>query len=363
MNTFDISVLTENSSINNVFDMASIEETYLYTTLKYIKETRSELRENTKELYKNILESGNDQYVINESFSSFFDKAKEIISKFLKYIKSLFDRFINMLHRFVMSDKYLQKHKKDLSQFTSEHEFDIQGYNFTFDPNVPVIEALAEFKKEFVGLDFDEMIKKDTKDMTHYIVTKYNKLKEDLNNNYYDSFRAKTIGESGDYNSSEFHEKLFEKYRDGDSSKTTITIDSTKVTESLIRFENYKDFEKQTKKTKEQIEKDYKEIESLIKKMVSKSETGDLQGLLLDGNGQYTSNNKNINALPKEAVSKLDLFIKTKVNQVVEMSNIHSLAFSMKLDAIAACYKQDKHTLYKALNNIQKKSWKKEGSK
>lgn len=363
-NTFNLAVLTnKTNSIDNVFDMSSIEETFFYSTLNYIKESRTELRENTKELYKSILERGNDYDIIHESFSSFFDKVKEIISKFLKYIKSLFDRFITMLHKFVLSDKYLIKHKKDFSKFDSDHEFDIQGYKFTFDSHIPVINALAEFKKEFVGLDFDEMIKKkDTKEMTNYISDKYSKLKENLNTDYYDKHRAKVIGKSGDITASEFHEKLFEIYRDGDSSKSTITITSDEVMMALSRFENYKEFEKQTKNTKEQIEKDYKEIEKLVKNMISKSESGDLQGLLLSGNGEYVNQNVNINVLPKEAVSKLDLFIKTKVNQVIEMSNIHSLAFSLKLDAIKDCYKQDKQTLYKALNQIQKKSYKKEGN-
>lgn len=359
-NIFNLSVLTENNNIDNIFDMSYVEESYFNTTLKFVKEQNNAIRYHTKQLYKTILENEGNYEVITESFSDFFDKIRNIIKKFLAFIKSLVERFIIALHRFVSSDKYIIKHKKDFSDFKSDYEFDIKGYNYTFDPAIPVIDVVAEFRKDFVGLDFKEMIeKKDDNAKIKYISDLYTKLNNKLNNDYFDEIRKDVIKAPSDISSSDFHEELFACFRDGNNSKETITVDNSYLTNTLISFENYKEHEKTTKQTKDKIEKEYRELEKLIKDIVSKAGSGELKGMLLDAEGKnYTGGETELTSLPKEAKNKIDLYIKTKVNQITQISNIHSLAFSAKLDAISECYKQDKQTLYRALNVIKKKSHK-----
>lgn len=359
MSFLNLNVLKENSmdnNIKNVFDIIAIEETYFYSTLDYIRESNNEFNLYTKELYKSILESNNEQYIIHESFSSFFDKTKQLIKKFLDFIKSLFNRFLIILHRFVSSDKFILKNKDKYVDFKDDYKFDIKGYNYTFNDNIPVIEALAEFKKEFVGIDFDEMIKdKDPKSRSTYIDKKYGQLKKELGEYYFDKFRARVIGKSGDITITEFQEELSKVFRDDTTSKDIITITNEEVMKSLGRFENYKEYENKTKKTKEKIESDYKEIERLIERLYKNAQSS-LDSVMLDINGEYDGGvtPDNLVSLDKTSINKLDLFIKTKVNQVIQMSNIHSLAFSSKLDAIAECMKQDKGILYKALSKIEK---------
>lgn len=362
-NIFNLNVLTTKKEMTNIFDLSSVEETYMFTTLDYLRETRTELNTHTKKLYKSILENEGNYSVINESFSEFFDKVKEIISKFINFIKSLVDRFITALHRLVLSDKYIVKHKSELNKFIDDYKFDIKGYNYTFNGEVPVINTLVEFKKEFVGLDFDEMVKKgDPKEMYKYIMDKYDNLMKKLNEDFYDDIRGQVLGKSHSITQTNFNKEAFAAYRDGAISKETITIDYTELSKALNRFENYNDAEKCAKKTKKEIEDDYKALEDSVKKIISRAENGDLRGMLLDGNGEYESDNTtSINQLSKDAITKLDLFIKALVNEIVKISNIHSTAFSIKLDAFTEAYKQDKETLYTALNIIHKKTWKEGG--
>ena len=51
---------------------------------------------------------------------------------------------------------------------------------------------------------------------------------------------------------------------------------------------------------------------------------------------------------------KLDSYVKIKIDQIQEYSNIHTLAFAAKLDAMKECAKQDRNTLYTALSRIQR---------
>ena len=89
---FNLDLLTnKNLDVTNVLSSSFIEESFFVTTLDYISETKNEMREYTKDLYRTITEAQTEE-VLNESFSDFFIKIKEIIDKFLKFIKNLFDK-------------------------------------------------------------------------------------------------------------------------------------------------------------------------------------------------------------------------------------------------------------------------------
>jgi hypothetical protein len=357
---FNIDTLT-NESVNtfNVFDSIDVEESFSITAIRFVEERAREYRECSKDLYRSILESGNNYEVINESFSDFFERVKGIIDKFIKFVKSLFQRFITALNKFVLSEKYLKKHKDDFKKFSDKHDFTIDGYTFDFDSNVPIIDALASFEKTFVELNFAELASmKDDPKRLEAISRKYAALTDQLKNDWYDRFRGEVIGKGRNHpiSSGDFANDLFCLYRDGDSDKSSITITSSLISDALIRFENFKEFEKQTKKTKDTIEKEYEQIKKQVQSMVYRNRDNDINkllGITVDSNynGRPTGGAM---VVSHEVMTKIDLFVKAKVNQIMEMSNIHSMAFSYKLDAIADCYRQDKHTLYTALNKIQK---------
>lgn len=356
---FNLDVLTHNqTNMDNMLESSCIEESYFITTLEYLTEMKSEFRQYGLELHKNILESTSYE-VVNESFSDFFSKVKQIIERFLKFIKSLFDRFILSLHKLVKSDKYISKHKELIRKFNSDHEFDIEGYYFTFNSNVPVINARAEFSKDFVELDFD-MFKADgaDKDYLKYISDQSGKLKYEIENGKYDLFRGEVLGkENYRIAQEDFAEELFEIYRNGYNKKDTITINTENILASLAFFENYTEFEKSVKKTKEQIEKDYKHIERQLQGLVYRSKDNDIAKAIGIGiSADYKDNTREYIQATEEVYSKLNLFIKSKVNQVIEMSNIHSMAFSYKLDAITECYRQDKAILYRGIQEVLKDS-------
>lgn len=356
---FNIGVLTnKNSDVTNVLSSSFIEESYFVTTLEYVTEAKKELRENIKDLYMNITEAKSDQ-VINESFNEFVLNIKEAIKKFIEYIKSLFDRFITMFHRMIKSDSYIIKNKDIFRKFDNSHEFEFEGYEYTFDPNIPVINALAEFNTEFIELNFDIMNgKKDNGEYLKYIKSIHGKLQSSLKDGYYDKFRAEVLGlENYEIGQSEFAEELFEIYRNGYSKKDTITINKDNIMFGVLSFfENYKELEKSVTKKKNEIEKEYKRIEKSLEKLVNKNSDYDISKAIEIGiHSDYDGSSIDTMKVSQEVLNNLNLFIKTKTNQVMEMSSIHAMAFSYKLDAIKECYEQDRKILYKALSNIQKK--------
>lgn len=347
-------VKNENLDTTNVLESSYVEESYFISTLNFITESKKELGEHTKDLYKNILEC-TDQEVLNESFNDFLSKAKTMIDKFLKFIKSMVDRFIAYLNKMIASDRYIRKNKDIFKKFTDDHEFELDGYYFTFDENIPAINALAEFNKDFLELDFDIMNgNKSNGDYIKYITAQQGTLSSKLNNGFYDQFRAEVLGkENYEITQGEFAEELFETFRGGYSKKDTITINAENLINSLSFFLNYKDFEKEVKKTKDKIEKEYRTIEKSVERLIKKGDSLE-KTIALVVSPEYDGAPSESFNVSQEVFNKLNLFTKAKINQISEMSAIHSMAFSYKLDAIKECYNQDKKILYRALSEIQK---------
>ena len=50
--------------------------------------------------------------------------------------------------------------------------------------------------------------------------------------------------------------------------------------------------------------------------------------------------------------AKFDTYIKVKTDQIVNMCNIHMMAYNAKLDAIASCYLQDRSLLLTAMTRV-----------
>ncbi|MGL5751050.1 MAG: hypothetical protein ACRCXT_11020 [Paraclostridium sp.] len=358
-NIFNIPSLLNNTSPVNAMNTSALNESYFLTTLNYIQEMKNEYRVYSKELFKSILESegSDDFYVINESFNDFTDKIREMIKKFLKFIKSIVDRFLYGLHKMINSDKYIDRNKDLLRKFSNNHEFEMDIFEYTLERGVPVTSAVYEFNEDFVGLNFDFNDAKNDKDILTYISNAKGALSKELDNGWYDEFRGKVLNKGDNYKitSDDFIEELTKVFRNDNDIKSTTTITFAHVMESLAHFSNYKSHKQSVEKDKVNIDKEYKQIEKSLNTLISKSSLNDIRGAVsLAIDSSYNGSNKDIIQVSDDIFTKLNLFIKAKINQVMEMSNIHAMAFSYKLDAINDCYKQDKEIIYKALSQIHK---------
>jgi len=331
------------------------EESYFIETLNFLSESRKEFNEYNKTFYKTVLESGNNQVIIHEAFSDFFSGIKKIIDKILDFISRLISKFITKLNALIGRESYLKKHKADFGKFGSNHEFTFNGYEFVFPANVPVLDVLMKFadsmedfelSKNTHGTNYSDSAAEKNKTIATNLKAKYDKLVEDLDDKFYDKVRAEVIGKDGVVYQSDFSNELFSLFRNDSNSKEEITVNSSKVVEYYDRFDKYKTFETSVNKDKARIEKEYNSVKSQIDKASKRSADGKLISVDTgSGNAEYT--------FDRDVMSIIDLMIKAKANQIQEISNIHALAFSAKLDAIRECFKQDKSVLYQALYKIQ----------
>lgn len=356
---FDVLSLdaVEDPLINvNKLATLDLEESYTIMACDFLKECNNEIANHKIALYKSISESAGNYGVVLESFSDFFVKIKDIIDKFLKFIKSLFNKFITTLMKFVSSDKYITKHKKDFNKFKEADEFEFDGYEYSFVPNIPKSNAILEFNNNL----FSDLYGDKNKQLT--LVSVRDVVRNIDFEDYYDNFRAKVLGnDTGKIYINDFSEECFKIFRSGDLDTKNMDITSIQVRQSLNRFLDYKKTKSAVERDQKNIEHDYEQVKKDMQNVVKRN--GDLSvaafvNSLPSDNGitqvdGTNTTNMGMN-LTSDFMAQIDMYVKAKVDQIQECSNIHVLAFSAKLDALKECYKQDRNILYTALGRIMR---------
>ncbi len=332
----------------NVTKLASmdLEESYFITAMEFIKNRNTEINECKMELYKSISEA-TETYVINEAFSLFFGKINDIIDKFLKFIASLVKRFSTVLSKIVDSNRYLVKHKKEFENFSEIDNFKFNGFYYTIVPNVPASNIVAgEFNKDL----FDELYNTTSSTIGMDDVTNgINKIE----NFDYSDFRGKIIGKDYKISESEFAAELFKVYRSNKSETDDIYVDRSIVNKALDEFINFRDKRREIEEDNKNIVKEYDKIKKQVKEITKRN--GDLNAYAFTNAFPGMKNIDNNNGyVSGDLMARVDVYIKAKCDQITQYSNIHTLAFTAKLDAIKESYIQNRSMLYTALLKIQR---------
>ena len=358
MSTTSFDVLTMDGiddpliSINKLATL-DLDECYFATAVNFIKEANQNIVDAKKDLYKSISEA-TDQYVVLESFSDFFSKINDIINKFIQFIKSLVARFITHIQKLIKSDKYINSHKKEFDKFKDTDKFTMNGYTYTFDPNIPAAAASVNFNK-----DLFEDLYNSSKDFD-FSVEGINVAIANMNNNeVYDEFRGNVLQKDYNISIGEWDTELFKVFRNDDLDTSEIEVDSTLVHKTLNRFAAFNSYKKQVEADQKRIQNDYENVKKQVKEIVRGNGNLNMSAFIermpQDMKTDIKRNNyTNQGIITGDLMYKLDLYTKIKVDQITEFSNIHTLAFSAKLDALKESYKQDRALLYTALLKVQR---------
>lgn len=336
----------------NTLATLDLEECYFASAVQFIKEMNQEMSDNKKILYKSISES-TEQFVVLESFSDFFSKVNDIINKFIKFIKSLVQRFITQLHKIISDDKYITKHKKDFSEFKTADEFKFTGYEYTFSPNVPIATASLHFTKNF----FEDLYDRTGPNITpNGVSSAINAM--DLDDSC-DLFRAEVLGCNAPISISDFSTELFKVFRNDSLDTDIINVDTVLVHRTLDRYCSFSKSKSQIESDQKRIERDYNEVKNQVREITRRN--GDLNKTAFLNRFPQDMRNDNIDLdtnnqgfISGDLMVKLDMYTKAKVDQITEYSNIHTLALAAKMDALKESYKQDRALLYTALSKIQR---------
>lgn len=351
-----------------------------------------------KAFYTEVLGSYGDDEIITESFDGFFNKIKDIIRKFIEWIKKIFKEFVVKINSLFSSEKYIKKNQKLLNKFESQDEFEFNGYEFTYieSSNVPQANACEIFNSASIfnngitqsltgnkGVNWNSYktvvnnmnIEDDTTstirdNITTTLNNNLDTMTDELNDHddLLDKFRALVINKSNDkIDSSDFPNELFMIFRNGEDTPSDITIDSTYVMEAYRRFDKYKDVVKAIEKNQKAIIKDYEALEKYLDKFIKLNKEGKSQKISSDLSSSNDFVSRQINYIGGNELNDLQVFNTSTYDKlrnyykkwstiVNQMCTIHTQAFTAKLEAAKDCFKQDKKILYKALQQVVKRS-------
>ena len=170
----------------------------------------------------------------------------------------------------------------------------------------------------------------------------------------YNEFRGKVIGKDGEsIYISEFSDELYKVYRNGDSDTSNITADAAFIRKCLNRFLDYAKMQKEVIHQRDAIIKAYnnvqKQVEDITKRNTDLDKQAFLSRLPVDNVITDIETTAGGTMMAAELMTQIDVYVRAKIDQIQEYSNIHLLAFGAKLDAMKECLNQDRNVLYTAL--------------
>ena len=347
----------------NVNKLATLdfEECYTAQVVAFINECRNEMTDRKISFYKSLNEATTERAVL-ESFSDFFAGVKQIIDKFIKFLKKLVDKFIVSVMKVIKSDNYIKKHKDLFSRIESDMEFEFKGFEYTFSPSVPSPDAALGFNNSL----FDELYSNAKRSLTAQSV-KDTIIAMDLEKDY-NAFRGTVIGKDGeDIYISDFSQELYKVYRNGDSDTTNITANPIYIRKCLNRFLEYSKMQSEVTHQRDAIIKAYEKVQKQVEDITKRNTDLDKQAFLsrLPNNTTITDIQTTAGGtmMAAELMTQIDVYVRAKIDQIQEYSNIHLLAFGAKLDAMKECLNQDRNVLYTSLRKSNVPFDKKGGKK
>ena len=330
---------------------------YFLEGLNFLSQLRKEKTVQEAKLYRVMAEAGDNLWVVHEGFGDFFQWVKDFIKKVINFFKKLLAKFWVRINSIFGRDKYIENNKDQLREFGSEHEFDIKGYKFTIKDGIPTLDPVEKIEDTLRKLIADADTDPNNKS---YKIKKKNDLKQKYidfqeDKDKLDNERGAILGENGPIDDSDWKDALFEKFRDGDREKITITVTSSVVTESLTNFTNYDKMKSKTEKQRDNVEKAYNRIQKKFDELAEKAKN-------LAGENVSVSDFVDDNASERadeDKIFTISAFVRDISNRLEEISNLHVMAFTAKLDAIKDRYHQDKSIIYGAFKKIlaKKSMW------
>ena len=165
------------------------------------------------------------------------------------------------------SESYLKKNKNEFSKFTTNDEFEFEGYKFTHLGAADDVPKISTIKMTDIDDSMKSAFSVNVGQQLDYdnLKSKYDQF-EDNKEDFYDKFRGEVLGEGSDIPSTQFEEECFMKFRDDAKDKSKFTVTSSVVSESYMNFENYDKLKRAIEKTKNEIDKEYTALERYFEK-------------------------------------------------------------------------------------------------
>lgn len=310
---------------------------------------------------KSLTESVNNEYtmmksyycndkqeVVTESFGSFMLEVIAVVRRFLKFLDRLVLRFTDLLSKAIKDDKYIVQSKDIINDYNPGTDgVKIARYIYTFldDSDIPLADAAVSKSDYFMTtLKFYNM-NRTLDSIKNIEVEKIKKMNEEFENETYEflnNFRGNVLG----FENKSIPENIFVSYcnrrfRNADISdpkKINDVIPYDDMQNIFRRFSSYDDIKNSITKTRDKINDTYNNMIDMFRKKATEAK-------YFDNVGRYQD----------EFEHQIRIYYQSKTDRVIQMCNIHLIAFSAKLKAVEEAYMSDKIILLACIKNVNKR--------
>lgn len=316
------SLLTENT-----FDLAKKVDysDNLHKGVSIMKEFDSLVQENTRNLYSALLEAESKKSE-NACFGQFYAEYKKALNKVENEMREVTGRFYVNIETFI--DAHLDVLDKQCCA-PENTTFHAAQFNNLLSDDIPNIDPYKAFKKEWALLgrllqDLDPTAPEEER--TKIITSVYNSLSKEINDGWLDKCVEK-IADSEDCNKDNFAKIIYDKFVSG--GDVEITLDIPTVEQAKLSLKNYTNYTECIQKSADSfcdgLAKIANELGSMLfrnmdKKLDIKT---DEEGV---ADASYRMNDYSMN--------QVNLFLTTKMSQIRELTNLYTIALSIKMDCI-----------------------------
>ena len=341
-NIFNLSNIFTESSFPMALRNVTSGEVYRLSVLNTLNTLNEAFNKSTAKLYKAINEAETKEEE-NNIFNEYFAEIERVFGGVIKQLDEMQSRFVINIDNIVDANMDILNSTSLLSECKPFH-FTFRKFKNINNADFPRVNPIGLYRKEF---DFIGQLLQDlgpaasNQSKLQVIATVYNNLNKGKDIDLTRKCIADILGEDEDDDDcdiSEFPKKLYEKFQEENTEDKV--IDKALLFNLQLSMKNYKSVVAAVLATGDSLIKQLTEIKEDLKSFITNGDKN-IYAVNTPTDGIRNTSYK----LDTYAMNQLDLFMKTKINQLVQMANIYSIAFSVKLDATIQYYNQCKGIL------------------
>lgn len=346
-NIFNLSnIFAESSSSSSILSTGNFSnETHIFSAMRDLKGFNSAFMENTTNLYKAISEA-EDTKSENNVFCQYFEEIDSEISKIIKNINDSISRFTINVENIVDTNKDILDNTSIITS-CKPFTYHYTQYKRINDKDFPAINAIGIFKQEFdyIALTLQELgPTASNQSKLKVIATVYNKFVKSTTD-VTKKCILDVLGEDDDDDDddivSEFPEKMYGKYKKGADD---VEITKGKLYDVKMSLTNYRNIIDSCSQTADELIKQLSSISAEIKRIICGNSNNTLT-VKTSTDGIRDTDYR----MDSYAMNQVDIFLKAKINQVIQIANVYYIALAIKLDATMDYFKQCKDILTVAM--------------
>ena len=340
-NIFNLSNIFAESSSSSILSSGTItNESYIFSAMRDLRDFNSAFMENTTNLYKAISEA-EDTKSENNVFCQYFEEVDAELSKIIKNINDSISRFTINVENIVDANRDILDNTSIITS-CKPFTYHYTQYKRINDKDFPSINAIGIFKQEF---DYIALTLQDLGPMASnqnklkVIATVYNKFVQGTTDITKKCIMG-ILGEDDDDDDdivSEFPEKMYDRYK---KDTDDVEITKGKLYDVKMSLTNYRNIIDSCSNTADELIKQLSSISAEVKRIIC-------------GNSNNTFTVKTSTdgirdtdyRMDSYAMNQVDIFLKAKINQVIQIANVYYIALAIKLDATMDYFKQCKDIL------------------